>query len=117
MSYTQQLIILFNENKQDHPEWVLDEEATEELQDAVHLEEQIFTHERRWVNVYEFIYHIPAERAYVRVKTGLGKTEDQDYNEIYSVDQVYPQEKRIVEYVTKEDLKAKTIFKEIFDEK
>lgn len=108
--YTEQLIELFEQairkSSEDHPRNIL-EDASQELYNAVELIDEIFVDERRWFNDYEFIFHIPSERTYVCVQAGIGKTEYQDNNSIYGVEQVYPQETVSIEYVTKDKLRAK----------
>jgi len=108
LNLTEELIALFSRaiGEDEHPSNIL-ESASDEVYQGVNLVDQIFIDEHRWVNSYEFIYHIPGERRYVCVSAGLGKTEYQDYNEIYGVMEVFKQAVTTYEYVTKDKIRAK----------
>lgn len=108
MSKTEELIEFFknNNHSDEHPLNIL-EYAPQGLYDAVELKDEVFVDESRWSNIYHFIFYILTERAYVRLSVGVGKTENQDYCEIGDIEQVYPQEKVVVEYVTKDKIRAK----------
>lgn len=105
MNITEKLIEFLNNNKGGElSTWIIDEFDSEveidEVQDEV-------VDERRWFNVHEVIYSIPSERTFLRVREGHGATEYQEHDGIYDVVQVYPQEKTVIEYVTKENIRAK----------
>lgn len=79
------------------------EEALEFAPEFYHiatLEDSIFLGESRWTNNYKKIYFIADEGTYVAVEEGYGKTEYQDYSEIYHAYEVVKTEKLVVDWVS-----------------
>lgn len=101
MSVTEELISLFKSNvgKEEHPELLLEESG---FYRHVKLVTSIFIGESRWFNIYEFIYYIPAEKRWICVEAGLGKTEYQSTNETYDAYEVFPKEVVSTKYVRKD---------------